>query len=150
MPPTAMPSVTPDALAVDLLEVEPAVGDRLHRRGGRELDVAVHAADLLLAQPGLERVEVASAAICERKPDGSKKVICAVAVRPAVMRSQNASRVTPPGATTPTPVTTVRPQAAALTRCPRARSRRLGRERAEVEDDERLLVALVARGGASR
>ena len=37
------------ALAVDRLEVEPAVVDRLHAGGGRELDVAVHAAHLVLA-----------------------------------------------------------------------------------------------------
>ena len=49
-----------------------------------------------------------SAAICERKPDGSKNVILRVAVRPAVSIAQNASRVVPPGATTPIPVRAVR------------------------------------------
>src|SRR5436190_14745517 len=48
-----------------------------------------------------------SAAIFERNPEGSKKVICRVAVLPEVIRSQNCSRLVPPGATTPIPVTTV-------------------------------------------
>ena len=63
-----------------------------------------------------------SAAICERKPDGSKKVIPRVAVRPAVIISQNASRVGPPGATTPMPVTAER-----LTQYRRVRCRPAGR-----------------------
>ncbi len=46
------------AVAVDRLEVEAAVRDRLDARRGRELDVAVHARDLLAGQPGGERVEV--------------------------------------------------------------------------------------------
>src|ERR1700689_3412017 len=48
-----------------------------------------------------------SAAIWERKPEASKNVIRRVAVRPAVIASQKESRVLPPGATTPTPVTAV-------------------------------------------
>ena len=46
------------ALPVHVLEVERAVGDRLRAGGGRELDVAVHAAHLVLGQPGLVRIEV--------------------------------------------------------------------------------------------
>ena len=93
-----------------------------------------------------------SAAIWERNGDGSKKLIRRVAVRPAVMVFQNRSRVAPPGATTPTPVTTVR--AAGHDGSRRAVSgRRLGvdvaefragRERAEVEDHLGRLVAGVA------
>ena len=94
-----------------------------------------------------------SAAIWERNPDGSKKVIFPVAVRPAVIVSQNASRVEPPGATTPTPVTTLRltcdPGSGCCGRRGLGRSmlgvdvphRRPRCERAEMEDDERVLVA---------
>src|SRR3954453_22272152 len=92
-------------------------------------------------RPAAMGAKSASAAICERKPDGSKKVIFRVAVFPAVMLSQNSSRVTPPGATTPTPVTTVRLKPRLL-RVPVA-ERRLRREWAEVEDDEGVLLALV-------
>src|SRR4051812_40569952 len=83
----------------------------------------------------------ASAAICDRNPSGSKKVIFRVAVLPAVMLSQNSSRVTPPGATTPTPVTTVRLKPRLLR--VHVAERRLRREGTEVEDDERVLAALV-------
>src|SRR3954463_2901045 len=85
----------------------------------------------------------ASAAICERNPSGSKKVIFRVAVLPAVMLSQNSSRVTPPGATTPTPVTTVRLKLWLLR--VHVAERGLGREGAQVEHDEGFLVALVAK-----
>src|SRR3954465_12874872 len=85
----------------------------------------------------------ASAAICERKPDASKKLISRVAVLPAVMFSQKASRVTPPGATTPMPVTTVRRSATCLLGVDVSEGR-LGGQRPHVEDHEDLLVALVA------
>src|SRR3954447_23507297 len=81
----------------------------------------------------------ASAAICERKPDGSKKVIFRVAVRPAVMFSQKASRVTPPGATTPMPVTTVLRKLVPLLGVDVPEGR-LGRQGPHVEDHEDLLV----------
>src|SRR5215208_6208055 len=88
----------------------------------------------------------ASAAICERNPEGSKKLIFRVAGLPEVMRSQNSSRVTPPGATTPTPVTTVRLKPRLLR--VHVPERGLRREGAQVEDDERLLAALVAQAMA--
>src|SRR4051812_25715758 len=88
----------------------------------------------------------ASAAICDRKPEGSKKVIFRVAVLPAVMVSQNCSRLPPPGATPPTPVTTVRRKLPLLrVHVPEGR---LGGERAHMEDHEDLLVALVAQAVA--
>jgi len=49
-----------------------------------------------------------SAAICEWNRAGSNSEIRPVAVRPSVTNCQNASRVTPPGATAPIPVTTTR------------------------------------------
>ncbi len=48
----------PHAIAVGVLEVERGVVERLHPRGGRELDVAVHPASLVLAQAGRARIEV--------------------------------------------------------------------------------------------
>src|SRR3954468_3226391 len=93
------------------------------------------------SSPASSGSKSASAAIWERNPAGSKKVILRVAVLPAVMRSQNSSRVTPPGATTPTPVTTVRLKSRLLR--VHVPERGLRRQRAEVEDDEGLLVPLV-------
>ena len=105
-----------------------------------------------------------SAAIRERKPAGSKRVMPRVAVRPSASRSQNAGTPMPPGATTPMPVTatrrvTRRPQSVPGGPRPRRRLCRVGRrrvlgvdvaelrargERAEVEDHAGLHVADVA------
>src|SRR3954466_4056930 len=63
-----------------------------------------------------------SAATCDRKRLGSKNVIRRVAVRPAVIMSQNASRPIDPGATTPIPVTTTRRRPSVLTARLRGRS----------------------------
>jgi len=50
--------------------IEARVGRRLGRGRRRELDVAVLTSALVLIEPGSDRVEVSSAAICEREPAG--------------------------------------------------------------------------------
>lgn len=103
-----------------------------------------------------------SAAIRERNPVGSKRVMPRVAVRPLESRSQKARVPMPPGATTPTPVTATRrrvmrrPPSARVAAGPtrtragagplRCRRGRVpaGGERAQVEDHAGLGVADVA------
>src|SRR6266540_1315450 len=58
--------------------------------------------------PSLAGSKSTSAAILDRNPVGSNKVIVRVAVRPSVSRSQNCLTPIPPGATTPIPVMTAR------------------------------------------
>ena len=90
-----------------------------------------------------------SAAIWDRNWAGSKSVIRRVAVRPSVSSCQNSLRVRPPGATTPTPVTTARRRAAGHRTAPVSRlgvdvaQLGPGRERPELEDEECGLAVVV-------
>jgi hypothetical protein len=96
--PTALPMVTPTRSGSGASRgaadphAQPAVGDRLVGGHHRELDEAVVAVHLLGGEAQLAASKSTSAATCDRKRLGSKKVIRRVAVRPAVIMSQKPSR----------------------------------------------------------
>src|SRR3954451_21754956 len=101
VPPTAEPMTTPVLSSVRSSSTRPEsasasaaqASPNWTYRSARRISCAV--------RPAATGSKSASAATLDRNLLASKKVILRVAVRPAVSVSQNVSRVTPPGATTP-------------------------------------------------